>query len=233
MDVPEYYKGVYAECESVLNKAIADEEVVKEQTAALNYLNDLHQWTTILKERYECEVLEGAIREYQFSLFALMLGQYRQSFSALRLFFELSLATVHFSANEFHFREWKSDQRDIKWQVLVDADNGVLSQKFTNAFFPSLGDSTRHFRGLAERAYRECSEYVHGNATTHKTLPKGIDYSKDIFVTWHEKAEVIRLVVTYSFVNRYLEFLGSADLQLIEPAILERLGHLQPIQSKF
>lgn len=233
MDVNEYYNAVYSACGAVKDAALAQPEIVRSQTAAINFLNDMKQWSDALKARHEHEVLDAAIREYQFALLALMLGQYRQSFAGLRLSLELSLATIYFSAYEFHFREWQSDGRDINWAALASNEDGVLSTNFIKAFFPELRDSVAHHRELAQRVYRECSEYVHGNASTHRNLPKEIEFSPDAFASWHQKADVIRLVVTYALSARYLEFLDDAARSSLSAAILDQLGFLAPIRAKF
>jgi hypothetical protein len=69
-----------------------------------------------------------AIREYQFALFAAAGGTYRHASISLRLFFELALATVHFSAYEIKLRKWLSNSGDIVWAALIDSDNGVYAK---------------------------------------------------------------------------------------------------------
>ena len=86
---------------------------------------------------------------------------------------------------------------------------------------------------MAKNVYRECSEYVHGNRQTHDLLPGGLDLQMDVFHLWHEKADVVGLVVFFAWSVRYLSALGSETRGQIESVVLDRVGHLPPVRALF
>ena len=101
----KYYADLNAKCLSNINSAFSSsgaEEYCKNH----NFIADLEKWLQLLSVRPEISVIKASMMEYQFSLLALVQGQYRQAFMALRLSFELALASISFSANELELRIW-------------------------------------------------------------------------------------------------------------------------------
>lgn len=162
-----------------------------------------------------------------------MQGQYRQSFMSLRLFFELTLSAIYFSSNEYEFRLWSRNEKDINWNQLIDKEKGVLSKSFIRVFFEDIADESPHFRTIAEKVYRECSEYVHGNAKTYKKISNELKFSDEIFRAWHEKSKNIHFVIQYALSSRYLCFLDKTDINKLESMITDELSHLNAIQAFF
>ncbi|MNS10818.1 hypothetical protein D3C72_423410 [compost metagenome] len=201
-----------------------------EFTKAHNYISDFRAIVQALGGRYEAELVDLAIKEYESALFALAMGNYRGAFSGLRLAFEMNLAAIYFSAHEIDYRLWLVKAKDINWAVLVSSDNGVFSAAFANAFRSELNDERLHYQNLALTVYRECSEYVHGNAHTHGILPAGVEYSKEVVSAWCEKASTIQLIIIFAFALRYIQQLGRPALNQVESVMLENLGHLAPVQ---
>jgi len=187
----------------------------------------------VLDHRPECELLKSGLREYQYALLALVQGQYRQAFMALRLFLELTLGAVFFSSNELQLRVWLRGRRDVYWTPLISDEDGVLSKFFVDAFFDGLGDEVATYRAIAKQLYRECSEYVHGNVNTQQSLPENLQYMEPIFSDWHSKAKSARLVTTFALTARYLRDLQLDDRNKMEPIIIDELGHLPIIRSIF
>ena len=137
---------------------------------------------------------------------------------------------AHFSANEFEYVKWKKGARDIQWQGLVNPDSGPLSKLFVDTFFPELGTEAHQFRSMAEAVYRECSEYVHGNAQTSEKLPKNLEFARDIFLRWHELSGVMRLVICFALSARYLLALDSDAKGKLVEEVKEQLGHIELIR---
>jgi len=198
-----------------------------------NYLLDYDKLKISIADRPEVAVLDSAVKEYQFALFALTTGQYRHAFGGLRLFFELMLATVQFSAHEIDFRMWAKDEKDINWNLIKNTENGIFSINFIRAFNPDLSPNGKQYSAIAETVYRECSEFVHGNAATHKKLPSEIKFQKEIFNSWHEKATTMRLVIIFAFSARYLNYIDENAKNNLEPVVMDVLGHLQAVQEIF
>jgi hypothetical protein len=176
-------------------------------------------------------MLTAALREYQFALLSLVHGQYRQAFMLLRLTLELLLGGVNFSGNELELRIWLKGNRDLVWGSIINVDSGVLSKKFIGAFFETLADEAPHYRLMAENVYRECSEYVHGNAATHSGLPETVSFSQTVFESWHQKARSLRLVASFTLCSRYVLLLDTSTRNSLEALLLENLGHLAEVRA--
>lgn len=200
---------------------------------AHNYLLDYDKLMVAINDRPEVAVLNVAVKEYQFALYALCSGQYRYAFGGLRLFFELMLSVVQFSAHEIDYHLWSKNKKDINWTALKNQENGIFSTNFIRAFNPDLAGSGKQYSAIAESVYRECSEFVHGNALTHQNLPNDISFHEEAFSEWHAKSSIMRLAIIFAFSSRYLNHIEPQKMLIIEPVIMDVLGHLQPIQGAF
>jgi len=232
MNVIDNYRLLLKHSNDVFD-AMIEEIGTEDLTSSHNYLLDYDKFKIAISDRPEVAVLESAVKEYQFSLFALVTGQYRYAFSGLRLFFELMLSTVQFSAHEIDFRMWSKDEKDINWNSIKNLENGIFSKNFIRAFNPELADNGKQYSAIAETVYRECSEFVHGNAATHRQLPSNIEFQKSACQAWHEKATTMRLVIIFAFSARYLNYISNSAKNGIEPVVLDFLGHLNGIQETF
>lgn len=226
-----YYQKLHAECGKILATSFKTDN--ESCSISHHFILDFEKWIEALGERPEVNLLKMALREYQYSHLALLIGQYRQSFMALRLFLELTLSAVHFSANELDFRTWQRNDKDINWSMLIDSDKGIFSKNFIQAFNENFVNDAYHYKVIAGKVYRECSEYVHGNAYTHIMLPDKLEFIEKVFFDWQEKASSVRLIVTFAFSARYLYFLNEDNRNLLEPIIMDELGHLDVIRSFF
>jgi hypothetical protein len=233
MNVAAHYRALHKRSEDALLEILGDEIALAALTTSHNYILDYDRLKLAISSRPEVDVLSAAVKEYQFALFALAKGQYRHAFIGIRLFFELMLSTVQFSAHEIDYRMWAKSAKDINWNALKDNSNGVLSVNFINAFNPSFSENAKQYLAIAETVYRECSEFVHGNAHTHTSLPKDISFHKETFLAWHQKAEAMRRVIVFTYAARYLGHIDDKKLHMIEPTILDVLGHLPAVQATF
>ncbi len=196
-------------------------------------LTDFELWAEVLSVRPEAQILRTAVREYQFALLALVQGLYRHAFMALRLFLELSMQAVKLSANELQLRLWLSGTRDLYWSEITNEDNGVFSTDFIYAFCSGLGDEAQHYRSLALKLYRECSEYVHGNPDSQTALPESVEFSEKVFRDWHLKSESAHLIVHFVLAMRYLSSLTLENRDRLESILMSELGHIRGIRSYF
>lgn len=233
MDVVEYYRTLLKNSNSVLEMMLSTKAASEALITSQNYLLDFDVLKMAIAERPEATVLDSAVKEYQFSLYALVSGQYRHAFGGLRLFFELMLTTVQFSAHEIDYRLWEKDSKDINWSSLKDLQSGIFSKNFIRAFNPDFSDCGKEYLAIADVVYRECSEFVHGNAGTHAILPSDITFKKEAFFNWHEKASTMRLVIFFAFSARYLNYIKEDSRDQLEPIIIDLLGNLSPIQAVF
>ncbi|MFI8651568.1 hypothetical protein KZA05_04525 [Bacillus amyloliquefaciens] len=227
----DIYKDLNYKCQKILLESFSEDNAGL-QSKSHSFLSDLQNWIEIIDNRPEADIIKNAQLEYQYSLLAIVQGQYRQAYMALRLFMEQILAAVYFSSNEFELRLWKQGNRDIFWAEITDDEKGIFSKKFVQAFFPPLVEEQNIFLQMAKNIYRECSEFCHGNYHTQVTLNKSLAFNKETFEDWHAKAECARMIILYAFSVRYFEFLGLQQKQeKVEASIMEYLGHLTSVQS--
>jgi len=233
MNVTDHYRKLHQNSNDVLEKMLADREAVETLTTSQNYLLDYDRMKSAIAHRPEVATLNAAVKEYQFALYALTIGQYRHAFVGLRLFFELMLVTIEFSAREIDYRMWEKGSKDINWNALRDPQTGIFSTNFIRAFNPEFSDNANQYSAIAGAVYRECSEFVHGNASTHFSLPAEIDFDRDAFLLWHQKAETMRMIIIFSFAARYLNHIDNEAMNRVEPAVLDVIGHLPAVQAIF
>ena len=233
MDVCDHYGELHGKARAVLQSILDNPKFYQQLTVSHNYLLDYERLRLAISHRPESSVADHAMVEYQRALLALTKGQYRYAYSGLRLFFELMLSVVHFSAHEIDLHLWLKDSKDISWGSLKAPDTGVLSAGFIKAFSPALSENAKQYSAIAEQVYRECSEYVHGNAHTHRSLPNDILFDEVAFLEWHQKAASIRMVVVFVFAARYMSGLDSESADKVEPVFVDVLGHIAAVQGHY
>jgi len=113
MSVSDHYSALLTKSTEAFEKLAAEPEDLAAFTKSHNYLADFELLRTAIEERPEAELFALAIREYQFSLYAASTSMYRHASISLRLFLEMSLATVLFSAHEIQLRKWLNGTADI------------------------------------------------------------------------------------------------------------------------
>lgn len=232
MDTSDYYQALAVKRANIMDECIADEINFALQVTSHNALKDFSTLLTVIHGE-ERVIFMQACREYQYSLEAVLYGHYRHAFSSLRLALELFTATSYFSAHQMKLRLWMSGGDDLWWSVITDADKGVYSHDFMKAFNPSLGSYRNRYMTLSSTVYRECSEYVHGNPSTHDDVSLVVTYDAEKFKSFHDKVATVRLCVLFQFVSRYLAGLDVEALNMVEHIVLETFGDLPEIQAIF
>jgi hypothetical protein len=91
----------------------------------------------------------------------------------------------------------------------------------------------RQYGAITERIYRECSEFVHGNAHTHSTESKKVVFQEQIFQEWHGTAKSFRLVTSFALCARYVRLMEANQRQDLEAILLDSLGHIPAIRAIF
>ena len=194
---------------------------------------DLDAWKKAIDGELEIRLVETAANEYALAILNCCQGQYRNAFKGLRLVLELCLQSTYLSANLVLLAEWLKGEQDTIWATLINADTGPLSARACRAFFPDLLDHVENFRQIGQTLYRELSECIHGNVPNFIPLPASLEFSKDTFDLWHSKAKLVRLVVHFTFVMRYLNALPAMNRTLLETAVIDQLGHISAIRNAF
>lgn len=219
-----HYMQLLGQCNDVLQASFQNGHA-SQMARSHAFLDDMALWINVLRDRSEAPILTASHREYQFAMLALVLGQYRAAFSALRLSLESCFGAIQWSTNERELREWMLGRRDSSWSALVDKENGILSKGFVALFSDALADEAGEYRATAAKVYRECSEYVHGNAHTHRGLPEHIAFDENAFDSWQQKASSVRLSIAFALAARYLQDLNKAERARLESMLLDHLGH--------
>jgi hypothetical protein len=194
-------------------------------------IDELMQWRKILVTRPESVALQHAIHEATIGLFLTVSGLYRPAFVALRLFVELSLGSVHFSVNRLELAEWLQGRRDINWAGLIDPDNGVLSVRHANAFFPELRGSVTTYNAIGSKIYRELSEFVHGNHHTWGSTNDQIAFDSDLQAKWLSHFSAASTVANFALSLRFLKELAKPDIVILSPIVNSSLGHVEAIRD--
>jgi len=235
MSLDAHYKALMARAGEALDKLVEDGERFPAFTAAHNFGTEFETLISAVKERPEAIIFDLALKEFHFSLYASSSGSYRHAHVGLRLFFELFCAGVLFSAYEIKLRSWLagSEGSDIKWSAISSPETGIFSTNFLNAFNPDISPSGKQYLAIATKAYRECSEFVHGNVHTHELDTKPLRYRSEILDAWIDRAEAIRLCVIFSFAGRYLRLLDKAAQAKVEHIMLDSFGHLAAVQAVY
>lgn len=233
MILKDYYVGLHCNISSEFKNKVLQPDVLAGFCKAHNYINDYEAIVASIKNRPEKSMFESAISEYQGSLVALSCGLYRYAFSGLRLFFEMSLAAIYYSAHEIYLRQWMNDSKDLCWGEIRDPEKGIFSNEFVSAFDQGFCDHRKHFLSLSNSLYRECSEYVHGNASTHQKLLNNLKFNEHAFADWLGKSDTIRMVILFAFSLRHLKYLSKEERESIRETLQDALWHLDAVRDHF
>lgn len=231
-DIKEHYNNIKNTTNSIFEESLKEENI-STLSKSHNIIFELCIWLDILKNRPEYKILETASKEYQFSIMTLNSGFYSKSFSGLRFFLERSLVAIHFSAQEIELKLWEIGQRDTYWSEIMDENTGIFSPKFCKAFFPELKGEINHYRNLTTKVYRECSEYVHGNNSAIIKLPVNLEYSEEIFLDWHKKADSIARIILFALNLRYLKHLNVEEMKKLENVNSDYFNNIKPITELY
>jgi len=194
---------------------------------------DVQVWASRLADRPEVVQLASAHRELGFAIYAVSSGLYVHAYASLRLFLELSFASVYFSANELHRRKWVADRQDFSWSAALDEDNGVLSRSFVREFNDSATDDASNQAKVVAQVYRHCSQFIHGKLAVTRELPDQLEYSHSVLNDWIEVAIDSAKAVIYLLYARYGEQLISVTNQgNLEATIEHSFGHLPEVRSR-
>lgn len=229
MNVTQYYTALREETSKIFHESL-DKEVA--QNTAQSLIANLHDWYLILKEEDSSIMLRNAIEELDVSCLQMMLGLYRGSFSSLRLSLEMLIGSVYFSAFNLEYIEWKKGTQDLIWSKISCKDNGVLSRRFANAYFPELTDNLAGFLEKTKKLYRQLSEMVHGNNSTWDYNNPSISFSGNMNDKYVEYIKVFNEISNFILCVRYLNNLTDNDISTLETHLFDSIGHLEEIRIK-
>jgi len=228
MNITEYFEQLNQTSQTIFKTTITDSASLGKTHAISSFLIEFSE---CLFETEEKKMLRTVATQLETATLNLALGLYRQAFSSLRLAFEMGLGLIYFSINKLEHNEWLNGDNDIKWTKLIDEDNGVLSKRFSKAFFYELKEDINKYNGQAKKVYREMSEYVHGNSDTWQKSGLSLKYNKELKNKYFELFEEVSEILLFVLICRYLKSFNEEKMDSISEFLLEDLGHITAIRE--
>ncbi|VEF24874.1 Uncharacterised protein [Shewanella baltica] len=226
----DYYKALNAKALSVFEISIVNSQYAGE---VQDFKMNIFYWRESIS-KFSSEVMLGhAIEELDISCLQALQGLYRGAFASLRLSLEMICGAVYFSAHDIEYIEyieWQKGSKDLVWAKINCPENGILSKRFCNAYFESLGGVSQCYIAELKGVYRELSEMVHGNNSTRKddspSIPINAQVENDYLCALKKVKEVSNFILTL----RFLKSIESNNIQDLEPFITDLLQHVEPIR---
>lgn len=231
--VADHYTKILAKSGVALTHLSSDHERFTKFKAAHNDAEELDRLSKLVAGRAEEHMYQLARIEYQHALYALAFAQYRQAHVSLRLFFELSLSSILFSAHEIDAHLWLKGKKDSNWSAISSKETGVFSINFFNAFFEDMKDFCEQYHALSVTLYRECSEYVHGNRQSYAGIDAEIGFNQENADGWLERSDTARLVVKFAFLSRYLPHVTAEIRQEFQDMVLDDFSMIGPMRDMY
>lgn len=226
----QFYLGVMDEV-SKIQEMTFEFDTNNIQSKSYSFHRDFVFWIELLNGRKEIVLLKNALKEFLVSQIMLTQGFYKHSFMCLRGFLEQTLFAIQLSTNEIHMHQWLANKKDVFWSSIIDPDNGLFSKSYIEAFYPNISDNTNEFSVMSREVYRECSEFVHGNFSINEHTIN-LEFRETTFSLWHEKADTIQLIITFSLFVRYNELINTKSLiGKSESIISEKIGYIEAVRE--
>lgn len=229
MKISEYLDNINSESQKIFTQSISENE---EFGQAHHLSSCIFEFSENILDNDEKDMLKKVSTQLESSMMSMALGFYRQAFYSLRLSFEMGLGAVYFSTNKLEHSEWIQGKVDIVWSKIMDDANGVLSSRFSDAFFPELSYLVKDYREKSKSLYRQLSEFVHGNYETWSKSGMHIEYNKktvnEYFSQYRGVLEVLLLVL----IVRYLKSVPKPKLESLE-FVSDEFKHIEAVRIHF
>lgn len=212
---------MFSSLEMNYQTAVSENEEV--YLKVIMYLNSVERFCTLVDDEQIRLVIKEVCHDLISSVYMASNGMYRNAYICLRSAIELALAVLYFLDHNFDFLLWKQNQYDVKWSVLNNRDQGVLSNKYFNLFCEAEADFTCFIEKI-ENIYHNCSEYVHGKFSFMQTnfMNIAIKYDPLAFKAWSEawfeEVKVIILLFAVRLCQKVDVLDGETKKQLLEDA---------------
>jgi hypothetical protein len=195
------------------------------------FIEDLNQWCKILERHTDTTILSSAVQEYELGFQAAINGQYRYAFVAQRYFIEQICRFIYLSTNELYLRHWKIGLRDIAWAAIIDEDNGIFSKMFIRAFYDEIENEGCHLLSIVKSMYRESSEFIHGNFSKIKTLPRQLKYDNDLLSKWLDGVETSKFISSFVLFMRFSKSMNIDELGRIHDSVIYEIGEIEEFRE--
>jgi hypothetical protein len=230
MDIREHLEKINSECQQIFADTVV--QYIEKLGKAHHLSACIFEYSEYLFDKHERELLGAVSAQIESSTLNATLGLYRQAFSSLRLALEMAMGCVSFSINKLEHYEWLNGKGDIKWAKLIDKENGVLSVRFSDAFFQDLSPYVDEFNENASKMYRSLSEFVHGNNETWTKSGIQLKLNKDLADHFFEQLFEIGDIILFTLSCRYLNSIAQKDRDTME-FLSTQLNHIEPIRVLF
>jgi len=229
MKIEDYLSDLNEKSQSIFDKSI---KFRNELGKAHHYSSCLHEFSEKITESSEREILKTVSSQLESATLNACQGMYRQAFSSLRLALEMGLAAAHFSVHKLELHEWLGGRYDIKWSCIIDENNGVLSNRFADAFFSEFKVDIVDYRKKSSEIYRQLSEFVHGNNETWDNSGIELIYNKNRLQSYFKSVNTVSEIILFVLSCRYLKSFSPKVLESLE-FIPEEMNHLSYVREYF
>jgi hypothetical protein len=228
MNIQQYLEKVNVNTQEIYSKTIQESDKLGYTHHVSSFISEFSEF---LFDNNEKELLQTVAVQLEMATLNLVYGMYRQAFSSLRLAFELGLGVIHFSVYKLEHNEWINGENDIIWSKLIDEENGVISKRFSKAFFPELISLMGGYNKKAKNIYRKMSEFVHGNNETWIRSGSKMEYNEKLKNEYFERFEAVSEILIFILCCRYLKLFKPQDLESLSTFLLEEMKQIAPIRE--
>ena len=222
MVIDEYFQNIKVEADKIFI-----ESILKERNGigkAHFLINCIVSFNNLIIDKLEKENWLNVTNQLEASIFSAINGMYRQAFTSLRLAFELGLGSIAFSVDKISFYEWLQGINDIRWSVITNVNDGIFSERYLKALFPTAISIKDELQSLSSITYRRLSEYVHGNNKTLQTHGLKLKYSDENLKFFLEQFNLVIELLLASLFIRYAQNSSRNELEKFD-FLQEILGH--------
>lgn len=227
MTAEEYIRKINGQIQGLFDSSLASNKEIIDN--GIDFAKSLQIWLEVIPEDNYKILLTNSIQSLELSIISQSYCLYRNSFSSLRLSMEMLFGGIYFSTAIIDFIEWTKSSKDLNWNTINDLNNGVLSHRFCNAFFPELKESNEEYFTKSKNLYRDLSEYVHGNHHTWISSGAAIKIDENEIILFNKSLKAFFEIANFSLSLRYLKGIKKSQLEQIEPILMQTLNHVSPI----
>lgn len=232
MKIKSYYNKLNTKSQEIFLESLGNLELLSK---VHGIVSDIHKISTFIPNSLDAKMFHLVCAQIESSCLALTFGLYRPALSTLRLSFEFGMGGLYFSSNKLAQREWENGNKeaDLKWSIINSPENGVLSRRFVDAFFPGLGGYSAEYQERARMTYRCLSEYVHGNSDTWKISGLSLLRNQTLIELYEKQVSEIDEILKFAFCCRYLGELEKSQLDEIQPIFNDKFTQIELIRIAF
>lgn len=231
------YDKILKICEKGFNNVekLKTDNKFEEINKCIVFYEDLNSWLHLCGGFEDNPLVKEAKDECLRSIILCSQGYYKDAIIVLRQFLEHILFAILLSSNDYQYRLWKAGKSDMSWVAVVDGQKGVFGKDFIRVYGKGISEErSAELITVAKNAYRECSEFVHGNYVKLISLSNGLEYDANMVDKYLEFFLNIQYLVCMGLFIRYKEIFDEIEvLKQLEPMLMDYLGELSEVQFMY